>query len=323
VNYDYALLSSFLFASLLILIIGYTRFLMQRLADKNKNTGKAEIQYNSKRVDINCRLIIFIVIIIIISRAAFIVMFPSEIQQYQRADFIFSIRTFFLTWQSLLIFSYIYFLFRIFLGKRLQDAYRYDYLGKTLIVFALITIFDLISSFSFYSLLTYDLVYPIERLISAPDKQLNLNGEYISILAILIGLIGFIIFFIRVQRKRTPFNFLGYIILHLVTLSVILYFMFGHVEYFLTNQSLLYSALDIFSLSSGFVGWIWIFIIYLGLSSQAFGFTIIRWKDKFINKQIAINYIVQLSKLSLISVLCICFIAILPVIFIGFIEIIN
>ena len=321
--YDYTLLSSFLFTSLLILIIGYTRHLMQRLADKNKTPSKAEIQYNSKRVDINCRLIIFIVFIIIISRIAFTVSFPTEFEQYQRIDFIFSIRTIFLAWQSILIFSYIYFLFRIFLGNRLQDEYRYQYLSKALIFYAIIAIIDLISSFSIYNILSYDLIYPIEDMVSLSGKQIYLNQEYISLLSILIGLIGFIIFFIRVQKRRTPFNFLGYIILHLITLSLIVYFMFDHIEYFFTSQSLLYSALDIFSFSTGFIGWIWLSITYLGLSSHAFGYTIIRWKDKFINRQIAINYIVQLNKLSFVSVLCICFIAILPVVFLEIIEIIN
>jgi len=303
VIYDYALLSSFLFASLLILIIGYTRFLMQRLA--KKNSGKAEIQYNSKRVEINCRLIIFIIFIIIISRAAFTATFPSGISQYQRTDYIFSTRTIFLCWQSILIFSYIYFLFKIFLSKRLQDVFRYQYLSKTLVLFAVIAIIDLITSFSFYNVVSYDLIYPIEEIVTISEKQIYFQKEYINLLSILIGLTGFIVFFIRVQKKRTPFNFLGYIIMHSITLLLIVYFIFDHTEYFFTSQSFLYSALDIFSFSSGFVGWIWLFIIYLGLSSQVFGLTIIRWKDKFINKQIAINYIVQLSKLSFISVLCI------------------
>ncbi|MBN1406585.1 MAG: hypothetical protein JW956_02280 [Calditrichaceae bacterium] len=322
-NYDYALLSSFLFASLLILIIGYTRYLMQRFADQNEKSGKAEIQYNSKRVDINSRLIIFMVLMIILSRIAFIVMLPSELQQHHRVNFIFSMRTFFLVWQSILVFSYIYYLFRIFLGKRLQDAFRYAYLSKTLFVFAILTIIDLISSFSFYNIITYNLIFSVENIQSISDKPLLLSKESISIAAILIGLIGFILFFIRLQKKRTPFNFLGYVILHILTICFVLYFIFDHIEYFFTNQSLLYSALDIFSLSGGFVGWIWLFILFLGLSSQAFGLTIIRLKDKFINKQIAINYIVQLSKLSFVSVICFCFIAILPIIFLGFIEILN
>ncbi len=321
--YDYALLSSFLFASLLILTIGYSQYLIQRLAHKNKISGKAEIQYNSKRVDVNCKLIIFIVFIIIVSRIAFIMTFPSEIAQYQRTDFIFSIRTFFLTWQSILVFSYIYFLFRIFLGGRLQEAFRYSYLSKTLIFFAIITIIDIIASFSVYNILSYDLMYPIEDVVSQNGRELSLSKEYLIILSIIIGLIGFIIFFIRIQKKRTPFNFLGFILLHIVTLSLLMYYMFDHIEYFFTNQSLLYSGLDIYNFSSGFVGWIWLFIIYLGLSSQTFGLTIIRWKDKFVNRQIAINYIIQLSKLSFISVLCVFFIAILPVVFLGFIEIIN
>jgi hypothetical protein len=323
VIYDYTLLSSFLFSSLLILIIGYSRYLMQRLAHKNKNSGKAEIQYNSKRVDINLRLIIFIVFIIIISRITFIVTFPSEIAQYQRTDYIFSMRTFFLSWQSILVFSYIYFLFRIFLGDRLQIAFRYQYLSKTLIFFAIITMIDLITSFTLYNILSYNLIYPIEDIVIETNRQLNLSKEYFIILLIIIGLTGFIIFFIRIQKKRTPFNFLGYILLHIVTLSFGVYYMFDHIEYFFTNQSILYSGLEIFSSSSGFVGWIWLSVIYLGLSSQAFGLTIIRWKDKFINRQIAINYIVQLSKLSFISVLCVFFIAVLPVVFFGFIKIIN
>lgn len=315
--YDYTLLSSFLFSSLLILIIGYTRHLMQRLAKANLSSDKkAEIQYNSKRVDINCQLIIFIVYIIIISRIGFTASFPLEVEQFHRIDSIFSMRFLFLTWQSIIIFSYVYFLFRIFLGNRLMDEYRYMYLEKTLVFYAVIAIFDLIASFSFYNLIIYDLIFPVNDILSTVNPPIIHIDQYISLILILIGLVGFILFFIRVQKKRTPFNFIGYIFMHVVTLSLVIYFMFTNIEYFFAVQSLLYSALDVFSISTGFAGWIWLLVLYLGLSSQAYGYTIIRWKDKFINKQIAINYVVQLGKLSFVSVICICFIAMLPVVFV-------
>lgn len=322
--YDYTLLSSFLFASLLILIIGYTRYLMQRLAQKNKESDKkAEIQYNSKRVDINCRLIIFIVFIIVISRIAFTATFPIEVNQLQRTDSIFSMRTFFLIWQTILVFSYIYFLFRMFLGNRIIDEFRYIYLAKTLAFYAVVAIIDLVSSFIFYNILIYDLIFPINDVIPVSNSLIPQGNQYINILLIFIGLIGFILFFIRLQKKRTPFNFIGYILIHVVLLSFVLFFMFSNIDYFFAEKSLVYSALDIFSFSTGFAGWIWLSVLYLGLSSQSFGFTIIRWKDKFINKQIAINYIVQLVKLSFVSVICICFIAILPVIFKLTVNILN
>ena len=297
---------------------------MQRLAIANKASGKkAEIQYNSKRVDINCRLIIFIVFIIIISRIAFTATFPLEVEQFHRIDSIFSMRTQFLAWQSIIVFSYVYFLFRIFLGNRLLDEYRYMYLEKTLVFYAVIAIIDLITSFVLYNLLIYDLIFPVNDFLSPVNSQLFHSDQYINLLLIFIGLVGFILFFIRVQKKRTPFNFIGYIFSHLVTLSLVLYFMFDNIEYFFAEQSLLYSALDIFSLSTGFAGWIWLLVLYLGLSSQAFGYTIIRWKDKFINKQIAINYTVQLGKLSFVSVICTCFIAVLPIVFVIVIKILN
>ncbi|MEJ2542697.1 MAG: hypothetical protein P8Y99_01380 [Calditrichaceae bacterium] len=205
----------------------------------------------------------------------------------------------------------------------MQDEFRYAYLSKTLVLFAIFAIIDLISSFTIYNVLTYDLIYPVDNVLPMSDNAQYINNNYMNILSVLTGLIGFIIFYIRVQKKRTPFNFLGFIVLHIITVCLVLYFMLDHVEYFFTNHSLLYSALDIFSFSDGFVGWIWMLIIFLGLSSQTFSWTIIRWKDRFINKQIAINYIVQLSKLSLTSVLCMCFIAILPLIFLGFVAILN
>ena len=322
--YDYTLLSSFLFASLLILIIGYTRHLMQRLAIKNKASDKkAEIQYNSKLVDINCRLIIFIVLIIIITRIAFTTAFPLEVEQLQRADSFFSMRTLFLVWQSMIVFSYVYFLFRMFLGNRIVDEFRYMYLAKTLAFYAMFTIIDLMTSFLLYNILIYDLIFPVYDVLSPLNSQILLNNQYLNILLILAGLAGFILFFIRLQKKRTPFNFIGYIFLHIGTIIIVLFFMFNNIDYFFAKQSLLYSALDIFSFSTGFAGWIWLSVLCIGLSSQAFGFTIIRWKDRFINKQIAINYIVQLVKLSFVSVLCICLIAVLPVVFVFTVNILN
>ena len=321
--YDFSLLSSFLFASLLLLIIGYTKHLMQRLTMDNQTSGKAEKQYNSKRVEINCRLIIFIVFMIIITRLTFIITFPIEIQHFNRPDSILTIRTLFLAWQSIIIFSYVYFLFRIYLGNRLQDEFRYLYLGKTIKFYSLIAITDLLSSFLIYNLISYDLIYPVNVSIPHLDIKLSLTNEYITMISILVFIAGFILFFLRVQKKRTPFNFMGYLILHILTVSIAVYFMFEHLEYFFTRQSLLYSALDVFNVSTGFAGWIWLAIIFLGFSSQTFGYTIIRWKDKFINKQIAINYVVQLNKLSFVSVICVCSIAVMPMIFNGLIIILT
>jgi hypothetical protein len=297
---------------------------MQRLAINNKASDKkAETQYNSKRVDVNCRLIIFIVFMIIISRIIFTTTFPLEVEQLNRIDSFFSMRSLFLLWQTILIFSYAYFLFRMFLGHRILDEYRYSYLAKTMVFFAIVTIIDLISSFLLYNLIIYDLIFPVYDGLSSVNSQVEFNSQYTNIILILIGLTGFIFFFFRLQKKRTPFNFIGYLFLHIVTFIFVIFIMLKNVDYFFTEQSLLYSALDIFSFSTGFAGWIWLLVVYLGFSSQTLGFTIIRWKDKFINKQIAINYIVQLVKLSFVSVICLCFIGVLPVIFILVVDVLN
>jgi hypothetical protein len=314
--FDYTLLTSFLFTSLLILILGYTNYLIKEWIQKNDSAGKAENQYNSKKVDINCRLVIFLIVAIIISRTGFVVTFPVAVQKYGRADFLFSMRTIFLIWQSIVILTYIYFLFRIFLEKRLKDDYHYQYLQKTFLFYAVFSILDLISSFLLYNFISYDLIFPVSKNIS-PTILTNTNSEsFYGLFLLLIMLTGFVLFFIRIQKKRAPFNFISYSILHLFTLMIIIYFMYENIAYYFAGQSLLHSALNIFSVSSGFAGLIWLVILYLGIASQTFAYTIIRWKDKFINKQIAINYTVQLSRLSFVSVICLSFIAVLPMIFI-------
>jgi len=318
--YDYTLLTSFLFASLLILIIGYTKLHIKRLIDQKSSQGKAENQVYTKRIEFETRLIFFILLVIFLTRFACILFFPYELKQLLILDSFFSLRYIFLTLQGIIILSYVYLFFRILISMRFLEEYRYIYLNNALNAGALFIFFEIILSIILYSMISMDLILSDQNQSILYSESQNLPGISETTIFLLLSLFIFIYFFLRIQKRRNPFNFMGYVITHLSTILISIYFTHLNLPYFFDPKSLLYSGLDVYRYTTGYSGWVWLFILCMGLASQLFGFLIIRNKNKFINRQIAMNYTIQLSRIILVSVLGVSIIALLPSIFVVIIN---
>jgi hypothetical protein len=307
---DFTFLTSLLFASLLILTLGYTILHLQRIS---KAKSERQDQTQPKSIQTDLRIIFFNLIAILLTRLSFMILFIIEIDFLSIQGTFLSQRTQFITLQSLYISVYGFILFKLLIHDRLLPDHQNRYVKGILKGSTLFVVFDIITSFIFYAVANFDMILPIQRGLPATAHREDVTLFWPETLLLLIGLFALIVLFLFMQRqKRSALYFTTYSILYSLILFLILILTYKNVTYFFDTKSLLYSGLELFTYQSGFIGWFWILLFYLGAAGQVFGYSLIRLRHKFVNKQIASFYILQLSRLSFISVLGLSLLALLP-----------
>jgi len=307
---DFTLLTSLLFASLLILTLGYTILHLQRISTAKSDR---QDQNHNKSIQTDLRIIFFILTAILLTRLSFMILFVAETDFLSIQGTFLSQRTVFIALQGLYISVYGFILFKLLIQDRLQPDHQFPCVKGTLKGSALFVLFEIMTSFIFYAAANFDMILPLQREMPATTQREEFTLFWPEIFLLLIGLFVLIILFLFMQRqKRYALYFTAYSILYSLILPLTIILTYKNVTYFFDTKSLLYSGLELFTHQTGFIGWFWLVLFCLGTAGQGFGYSLIRLRHKFVNKQIASFYLLQLSRLSFISLLGLSLFALLP-----------
>lgn len=298
---DFTFLTSLLFASLLILTLAYT---ISHLESIYKAKPDRQDQTQNKAIINDLRIIFFNLTAILLTRLSFMVVFIIEIDFLSIQGTFLSQQTLFIALQSLFISVYVFVLFQLLIHDQLLPDHQNRYVKGILKGSILFVCFDIITSFVFYALVNYEMILPFQRVLPDIAQLEDVTLFWPETLLLLIGLAALTVLFIFMEhKKRSALYFTTYSILYGLILILVMLLSYKNVSYFFDTKSLLYSGLELFTYQNGFIGWFWILLFSLGAGGQIFGYKLIHLRPKFINKQIASFYIVQLIRLSFMCVL--------------------
>ena len=314
--YDYSLLTSFLFTSLFIFVSVYTIYHARNRINIKSNVKKSEEQVISKQITFDLNLLYTLLAFLIVIRLFFLFIFPIELQKASLSDSIFSLRFGFVIFQGIAVSHYIFFFIRLKLLKQISDKDKANQTLKLLYRGLGLSISEVILSFIGYAYLSYNQILPeISALhFKSFDPLESYFILYLSILTVTF-LILFFFSYLILQKKKNLFNISIFVALQFITLIIAVLLTIKQLPFFFSGNFLKVSAMQLLSYSTGFIGWIWFFILLIGIGSQIFNITIIRMRKQFANQQIAVNYSMQLVKICILSLTIISIVSILPVLF--------
>ncbi len=298
--YDYVLITSFILSSIIIALTAYIYHSIQKhLSAKTK-----QYQILQKKQKNYLNILYFFLLSIFLTRLIFCAAFPMQLDHLGIVSKGNSLSIIYLLYQAMAAIIYLLFIFLLQLNHHIKLTHKYEYLLKVL-KFSLYFIgIDLILSLAGWFGYNFDLLFPA--------VLLNGKGAVAVPNAIVGGLIaGFIlvsVLFWFLQRKRRALVRILFVLVMFITSAAALYVSFLNAGFYWPASN----AFALFTYNEAAYGWMWFVLMISAIGSQIVAGIMLRLKEQFINRYFAINYTLQLNRITFIAVFGLCINALLP-----------
>ena len=305
--FDYVLIASFILSAIIILI---SAIVLKYIKVNSAKEHKPYHEIQSK-LKIYLNILYFFLLSIFTTRLLFCVFFPMQLIDLNIYPGGNTSSIVFMIYQGSVAAFYLFFIFLFWLHGQLQLLYKYQYLIKVLKFILYFIVLDLIISMAGYLKFNYDLLFNVnfvDARISKPPSLLFFIG--------LIGILIFVsdlFFLLKKRRQRWIQGLYSFLLLITTGLALII----GYMNF------VFYMDLDVFktfTYHQVYYSWLWFLLILAALGSQIITSVILNNKSKFLNHYFAINYSLQLNRISVIAAIGLSANAVLPQVMLYFIN---
>lgn len=249
-------------------------------------------------------MLYFFLLSIFLTRLVFAVTFPMQLEQLAVNGNKSGFSILYMLYQALSAVLYLLIVFLLQLNQHLKLTHKYEYLLKVL-KFSLSFIgLDLILSVAGWFKYNVDLLFPSALPISANLKTI----PDVIVAGLLIEMLIFIVLFWLLQQKRKPLIRSLFLMSMFLTSLTALYVSYCNAGFYRSAEPLF----AFFTYKEAAFGWMWFVLVLSAAGSQLIAGIMLRLKEQFINRYFAINYTLQLNRITLIAVLGLGINALLP-----------
>ena len=272
---------------------------------KHDQTDQPEVSVKFiQKIVWNIRIISMFLIAIILTKLLFIIIFPKGSMPFSGNHFYSLLEIFFMI-QVILTIVYLVFPFSLNLNLRLKKEKRFFFIKKVSNWLMPVVFLDILVTFIFYLILTDHSLFPLvgktSRVIFNPNTTSPVLVSSLGLfLLTLILFILFSIFYLRFQRSLKRISGFIYYGLAILLWALTLTSSGLNLSFF-SNLHLSANSLNFFSSDSGYIGFLWLFVLIIGTVSFFMSFIIFKLRKAFIAEYLRIHHLIQLNRLTLIS----------------------
>lgn len=304
--YEYGIYGSVLIAFLTVFHLSIAMPLAKSLLNKKDDLNPVAPKILEK-FNTNIKITYFLLVTLTSIKIFYLITFPSVVLSQHGVPGIPNIVLLNYLIQSLALAVYVTAVFLLFLHNKLKPEHKFGFTLQVFKFIAIVAFFDGVIHLllSFYQ----------EHLLLWPGSPLGSNGNentwfrlidsnaspnWLLFLALITFAAYFLMSLISGKKHNQLYHYLTFWIF---VVAFIVLLLLSVNESFLLQRQLWPAGnlLKLFHASHGFLGLIWLILIYLAFCSQILSFKMVRLRDRFLFIQLNAHYRIRLSRIALWS----------------------
>lgn len=302
--YDFIIIGSLISTSVLLFFISFSIQAGSGLPLSNNKMIDEKFHIHLNKQNLYIKIILFFLVTVIVTRTVFLISFPIELNKYNFGNHFLSERFFFITAQGVITFCYFLFLFAFLVFFNLKLNYRIIYMRRVSKLVLFFILADILFSAILYFKINYNMILPLNMKFTGFwfSDFILINLEKINLL-FFIALLLFFLMNARLRKQTKMFYFVTYNVVFIALELLLLCLTVYNLSYFFASESLLYSALDLFSYRLWYVGSTWIILILCSIGGHIATQIFIKIKNQLINSNYSTNYIININRTTLVIII--------------------
>lgn len=286
--FDYIFFTSLILGAVSLIFLANT----YRIGNKAQKTGPTKAYESQRRIRIQIQILYFFVISIVLTRLAFCVLFPIQIDSDFGVGFSIQGFSFFLA-EVFIFFGYLLLFLLLMTFGQIKQEQKWPYLAQLLKRSSWLIVLEVIMSLLLYFWANFSLITKSIELKNFPLLPLK-SITFMVIVLLLFS--AFIMIYWLLRNRQEVYKHLVLASIALVLAIVIAFFSEAQFRVLFSGSGMF----AVFSYPQFFYGWFWLLLIAGTLGTQIAAAILLRLKSNLHNRYFALNNSLQFNRVSLV-----------------------